>query len=58
MIVEAESKEEKLELLDIIKRGSVVTWHHINFHGEYDFSEKKFKNTMKFIYEELRKLNI
>jgi hypothetical protein len=21
-----------------IKHGSVISWQHINFHGEYDFS--------------------
>ncbi|MFI5305231.1 MAG: Tn3 family transposase [Nitrospiria bacterium] len=26
------------EMLTIIKNGSVITWRHINLHGEYDFT--------------------
>lgn len=26
-------------MLESIKRGSVITWHHINLHGEYDFTK-------------------
>lgn len=31
--------EEQKHMLDSIKRGSVITWHHINLHGEYDFTK-------------------
>jgi len=26
--------------------GSVVTWHHVNLHGEYDFSDEKLKDSI------------
>ena len=58
LIVDAKTTEERTELLDIIKRGSVVTWHHINFHGQYNFSEEEFANSLKFVYEQLKKLNL
>ena len=31
--------EEQKRMLESIKRGSVITWHHINLHGEYDFTK-------------------
>ena len=31
--------EEQKRMLGSIKRGSVITWHHINLHGEYDFTK-------------------
>ena len=32
--------------MDAIKNGSVVTWQHINLHGEYDFSEGKLSDSI------------
>lgn len=26
-------------MLDLIKQGSIITWYHINLHGEYDFTK-------------------
>ncbi len=31
--------EEQKRMLEAIKRGSVITWCHINLHGEYDFTK-------------------
>jgi hypothetical protein len=28
-------------LLTVLKDSSIVHWHHLNLHGEYDFSEEK-----------------
>ena len=44
---------EKTELLKAIKEGSIITWRHINFHGEYDFSEKKLKDSIGFNLPEI-----
>jgi TnpA family transposase len=30
-------KKEQIELLSLIKEGSVLAWAHINLHGEFDF---------------------
>jgi hypothetical protein len=32
---------QRQRLLDAVRRGSVVTWGHLNLHGEYDFSDEK-----------------
>jgi len=39
LVAEAKTDEEREELLEIIRSGSVVIWEHINYHGEYDVSE-------------------
>ena len=28
------------ELLTAVQQGSVVSWRHVNVHGEYDFSDE------------------
>mgnify|MGYP000503885809 CR=1 FL=1 len=30
-------KDEQQDLLSVIKESSIITWRHINLHGEYDF---------------------
>jgi len=45
---DASSDAEKDTMTKIIKNGSVITWRHINLHGEYDFSEENLKNPIKF----------
>jgi hypothetical protein len=45
-IADAESEEHRQELLMAVRNGSVVTWQHINLHGEYDFSDEKLQDSM------------
>jgi len=40
------NQKESQELLTAVKEGSIVTWQHINFHGEYDFSEEKLRDSI------------
>jgi len=42
------SENEKQELLETFKNSSIITWQHINFHDEYDFSEEKTKDSVGF----------
>jgi len=57
-ICNAESPEEKREIIDAVKNGSIVTWHHINFQGEYDFSEKSLQNAVEFDFEEIMSMDL
>jgi TnpA family transposase len=41
-------KTEQEKLLKALKEGSIITWRHINFYGEYDFSEEKLKDSIGF----------
>ena len=44
-----ETEEERREaLLAALKQGSIVIWHHLNLHGEYDFSEEKLQDSVGF----------
>ena len=44
-----ETDEERREvLLTALKQGSIVIWHHLNLHGEYDFSEEKLQDSVGF----------
>jgi len=38
--------ERHEEMLAAIKHGSIVTWQHINLHGEYDFSDEKLRDSI------------
>jgi len=33
-------ERERLEMVSMIKNGSILTWGHINLHGEFDFKRK------------------
>lgn len=45
-IAEAESEERRHKLLAAVKNGSVVSWQHVNLHGEYDFSDEKLQDSV------------
>ncbi len=32
--------------MESIRHGSVVSWQHINLHGEYDFSDDKLQDSI------------
>jgi TnpA family transposase len=44
IIARTEQKDEKQRLIEAIGSGSIVFWKHINVFGEYDFTERNFKN--------------
>lgn len=43
---EAKTEEDKNEIRQAVRDGSVVTWQHVNLHGEYDFSDAKLQDSM------------
>lgn len=53
LIYDAQNENERKELFNIIKNGSVVVWQHINLQGEYDFSEEMLKDLLEFKLPEL-----
>lgn len=58
LIFNAETKEEKKHIIDIIKNGSVVTWQHINMQGEYNFSDEYLTDALEFSIDDLVGLQI
>ena len=57
-IAEEKNPERKREVIDAIKNGSVVTWRHINLHGEYDFSEEKLQDSIGLKVPKILKLRL
>jgi len=57
-VYDADSDTERENLINIIKRGSVVAWQHINLQGEYDFSDEVLKDSIVFILPELLGLKV
>jgi len=39
LLVNNADREEQKRMLELIKRGSIITWRHINLHGEYNFTK-------------------
>lgn len=40
----ADSKE-RLEMINMIREGSVISWAHVNLHGEFDFRKRAVNDT-------------
>jgi hypothetical protein len=47
-LVEASDENQRQNLIGALKAGSIVSWHHLNLHGEYDFSEEKLQDSVGF----------
>ncbi len=45
-LTEMPDDHQRQSLLESIKAGSIITWKHINFHGEYDFSTEKMQDSV------------
>jgi len=58
LINDAESHNQRTNLINTIKNGSVVVWRHINLQGEYDFSEEVLKNLIEFPFPEMLELQV
>jgi len=48
-IQNAETEQRKKEIIEAVKAGSVMAWQHIYFHGLYDFSDDKLKDSFNLI---------
>jgi Tn3 transposase DDE domain len=47
-LAEEADEERRHALLTALKNGSIVLWHPLNLHGEYDFSEEKLQDSVGF----------
>lgn len=57
LLANNDNLEERQQMLQQIKSGSVVTWQHINLQGEYDFT-KKIPDVFIFNMEKIRTLKL
>lgn len=49
--------DRRQALLDSVKNGSIMIWHHLNLHGEYDFSDDKLQDSVGFDLDTILDLN-
>ena len=57
IILNTDDKDERKELISLIRQGSVLTWRHINLRGEYDF-RKQAANDEIFDFDRIKSLKI
>ena len=57
-LLRCKNPQERQNLLERIKRSSIVTWKHINLQGEYDFSDSRLKDAMEFDIQSLLNLKL
>jgi TnpA family transposase len=57
-IIDETSKDRRQELVDSIRNGSIVSWQHLNLHGEYDFSEDRLRDSVGLRIPEILKLKV
>ena len=55
---DATSEEERNALVSKIKQGSIITWQHINLHGEFDFSDESMNKTFPFSLPKILDLQV
>jgi TnpA family transposase len=45
-LAEEPDAERRQAILIAFQNGSIVLWHHLNLHGEYDFSEERLRDSV------------
>ena len=40
LLTNCADEKERAEMISLIREGSVLTWSHVNLHGEFDFRQK------------------
>lgn len=57
LLINNADRNERKRMIDSIKRGSIITWQHINMQGEYDFT-KHVSNDQLFDIEKIFELGV
>jgi TnpA family transposase len=57
LLMEQKDPEKQQEMIKIILNGSIVTWRHVNFYGEYDFTADN-QNSSDFDMEKILRFNV
>lgn len=60
VLVQAKSQDKFETILDTVQQSSIMTWQHINIHGEYDFDPTELNDleSSTFELEEILSLEI
>lgn len=57
-IQNAETNKRKKEIIEAVKAGSVMAWQHIYFHGLYDFSDDKLRDSFNLLHSQNYSINL
>jgi len=57
LLANCQDQGERHEIINMIKKGSIITWRHINLHGEYDF-RRPAANESRFDMEKILSLKL
>ena len=57
-IQNAETIKRKKEIIEAVKSGSVMAWQHIYFHGLYDFSDDKLRDSFDLLNSQNYNINL
>jgi hypothetical protein len=49
---------KRLEMLKIIRNGSVISWSHINFVGEYNFNEEDNQDSLDLDLSKIKEFKL
>jgi len=55
--MEQKDQEKQQDMIRIILNGSILTWIHVNFYGEYDFTATD-QNSSNFNMEKIKKFEV
>jgi TnpA family transposase len=58
LIGQLSSQKEIEDLLTAVKEGTIVHWAHVNFHGEYDFTDLSKSQVPRFNLETILNLKL
>ncbi|MDD5718045.1 MAG: Tn3 family transposase [Sulfuricurvum sp.] len=56
LLTKEKDPEQQSKIVNALKNGSIVHWQHINFYGEYDFTEKPIED--EFDMEAIKALSV
>ena len=56
LIAKEKDPELQTKIINSLKNGSIIHWQHINFYGEYDFTEKLIED--EFDMEAIKALSV
>ncbi|MFT7087478.1 MAG: TnpA family transposase [Rickettsiales bacterium] len=57
LLMEQKDQEKQQEMIKIILNGSIITWRHVNFYGEYDFTADN-QNSSDFDMEQIGRFEV
>lgn len=55
-IIKEKDPAQQNKIINVLKSGSIIHWQHINFYGEYDFTEKQIED--EFDIEAIKALSV